>query len=275
MTGPKDFMDFERQLHEQMMSLEREFLRRKLEQLDVDAPNISVDGRRMRKALRGEVTVTTVAGAVVVTHHLYRECGTSNQTMSPLLTRAGVFEGFTPHAAGLATFLVTELVPEKAAETLGRFGGMKPSKSTLDRLPKAVSAEWESNRDEFEAALRDAMVVPAAAKTLAVSLDGLLVPFADGEGASKRDAALAEGRVPRGPAGYREVGIGALSLCDHEGTMLAAVRRGQVPETKKQRLKADLRAEMEAVLAKRPDLRIVALADGAADNWDFPLCQHG
>ncbi len=72
-----------------------------------------------------------------------------------------------------------------------------------------------------------------------------------------------------GPAGYREVGCGTLSFCDAEGDMISAVRMARMPESKKTTLKRTLFADVTAVLLARPELRLVKLADGAADNWTF------
>ena len=60
------------------------------------------------------------------------------------------------------------LVPREAEEVLGVLGNMTPSKSSLDRLPKALSARWE----QFEARVReDTLEVEDTACTVAVSLD--------------------------------------------------------------------------------------------------------
>ena len=47
------------------------------------------------------------------------------------------------------------------------------------------------------------------------------------------------------------------------------MRLGRMPQAKKATLKTMLDAEVEAVLAQRPDLEGVKLADGAKDNWTF------
>jgi len=46
-----------------------------------------------------------------------------------------------------------------------------------------------------------------------------------------------------------------------------------MPEPKKATLKSALTAEVEAVLARRPGLTLVKLADEAADNWEFLTAQ--
>ena len=56
---------------------------------------------------------------------------------------------------------------------------MRLSKSSLDRLPKDQGAQWEGRREAFAAALREGSEVPEEAVTVAVSLDGAMVPMKD------------------------------------------------------------------------------------------------
>ena len=75
---------------------------------------------------------------------------------------------------------------------------MTPSKSSLDRLPKQLSERWEAERERFEAALRAEETVPREALTVAISLDGVMVPMKDGRRAQKRqDAKDARQAHPR------------------------------------------------------------------------------
>ena len=152
---------------------------------------------------------------------------------------------------------------------LAELGNMRPSKSSLDRLPKRLGARWEAEREGFEASLRAELVVPEEAVTLAASLDGVLVPMKDGAREAKRTRARAEGKETRGPAGYREVGCATLSFYDAHGERLSTVRFARMPEAKKATLKSTLAAEVQAALAQRPTLTVVKVADGAPDNWTF------
>jgi hypothetical protein len=73
----------------------------------------------------------------------------------------------------------------------------------------------------------------------------------------------------RGPAGYREVGCGTVTLYDEDANRLDTVRYGRAPEAKKKTWTAQLEAALASILAVRPDLEGVALADGAEDNWRY------
>ena len=81
-----------------------------------------------------------------------------------------------------------------------------------------------------------------------MSIDGVLAPI-DGSNSPTevRDEAAAEGRLSKGPAGYREVGCATLSFCDAKGDVLGAVRMARAPEPKKATLKGQLAAELLAV----------------------------
>jgi hypothetical protein len=93
----------------------------------------------------------------------------------------------------------------------------------------------------------------------------------------KRNQAAKEGRLCKGPVGYRECAVGTLAFCDAEGNMLSAVRMARAPESKKRTLKSQVVAEVMATLERRPDLRVVKIADAGGDNWEFlaELCPDG
>jgi hypothetical protein len=184
--------------------------------------------------------------------------------------RAGIIEGsWTPLAAKQATWVVAHLTPKEGEELFDLLGNMTPSKSTLDRLPKALHGHWEAQRPRFEATLRHQEDIPPEAVTLAVSLDGVMAPMKDGQRHAKRTQARAQGKSPSGPAGYQEVGCATVSYYDRQGERLCTRRMARMPETNKATLKGQLTAEVMGALIRRPDLRVVKVADGAPDNWSY------
>ena len=146
---------------------------------------------------------------------------------------------------------------------------MAPSKSSLDRLPKALNEVWERNRNQFEGEIRSAETVAPEAVTVGVSLDGVLVPMKDGDRTRKREQATADGKETKGPAGYQEASCGTLAFYDAAGDLLSTIRMGRMPEPKKATLKQMLTDELQHVMEQRPDLQVVKLADGAKDNWRY------
>ena len=264
-TDTPDFEHFEHELHEQMMALERELLGEELARYDVTAAQIEVGGVRYRPVLTTPETYLTVAGPVTVTRHLYRPAGRESRSICPLEVRAGLIAGYwTPWAARQAAFVLAHLTPGESETLFDELGGLRPSRSSLDRLPKVLTPHWEAHRQEWEAALRWAETIPPTAAVIAISVDGVMAPMKGTDRRAKRDQ---PGKHASGPTGNREVGCGTVVLYDIAGERLHTVRYGRMPEHKKATLQQQLAAEVSRVLAVRPDLKRVLLADGAKDNW--------
>jgi hypothetical protein len=266
-----DLLEFEKELHARVMGLERELVKEELERADLDVPTIVIEGTVYRRVLRSEAEYQTAAGKVRVNRTLYKDrADEQTRAVVPLELRLGLIEGhWTPLAAQEAIWVVAQMTPKLGKELFERMGNMSPSRSSLDRLPKQMIDRWETQREEFENAVRMTELVPDSATTVAVSLDGVMAPMKDGEACEKRAEAAARGKQTKGPAGYREVGCGTVSFYSEDGEMLRAVRIGRMPEPGKDTLKSMLVAELGQALAERPDLRLVGVADGARDNWTF------
>jgi hypothetical protein len=266
-TSPEDFEQIEQELHRLFVAAEREALRHELSWFDLDVPRVEIDGERYDQVVRCETTYNSAVGPVRVERSLYRH-SSGGRAVCPLEMSAGIIEGYwTPLAAKQASWAVAHLTPKESEDLFEMLGNMAPSKSSLDRLPKALSAHWEANRVRFEVALRDEESVPAEAVSVGVSLDGVMVAMKDGDRQGKREQAKANGKSSSGPSGYQEVGCGTISFYDRDGERLLTRRMARMPESHKATLKDQLTAEIMGVLIERPDLRVVKLADGAADNW--------
>jgi len=260
-----DFERYEHELHEQMRAIECEFLAEELAHYDVTADEIEVGGATYRPTLTSSETYLSAAGPVKVTRNLYRPSGRGSQSICPLELRAGIIRGhFTPRAARQAAFVTAHLTPGESEALFEELEGMRPSRSNLDRLPKALSQHWESQRPDWEAAVRSQETIPEQATVLAISVDGVMAPMKGPGRSAKRDL---PGKHASGPAGNKEVGCGTVVLYDAEGERLHTVRYGRMPESKKVTLQQQLAAEVAQIVARCPGLIRVHLADGAQDNW--------
>ena len=190
-----DLEKFERELHSLFATAEAEVVGHEVNRFDVDRPFVTVNGVVHHQVLRCEDTYFCASGPVQVMRSLYSTRKDSERATCPMELQAGLVEGrWTPHAAKQATWVVSHLTPGEGEELFQMFGGLKPSKSSLDRLPKQLGQRWERERIEFEDVLRAQERVPAEAVSMAVSLDGVMVPMKNGQRQTKRAKAAKEGK---------------------------------------------------------------------------------
>lgn len=237
--------------------------------LDPSGEDVAIEGQRYWQAVRSRYEYMSSFGRISVERGIYRS-RRNGPTLCPMELRAGIVEGFwTPQAAKLAASCISDMTPYRAADFFREWGMMAPSRSSLDRLPKALGERWEASRESYEEQLRESDQIPEGAVTVAVSLDGVMVPMRDSNKAERKAETRSKGRVDKGPAGYKEVGCGTLSFYDADGERLATRRMARMPEADKKTLKHQLTCELEHVLLQRPELVVVAVADGAANNWEY------
>lgn len=284
--GPREtFEEYERDLCRLMRGVECELKAAELARYDVSTETVVVDGVEYRRCLVGEPKMyLTSSGAVTVPRCLFRPAG-GGKAICPLELRAGIVGACTPLLARQVAFLMGHLPSTEAVAVFNEMGIEGPSASTCDRMPKLLSPVWEQRREQWEAELRGQEEVPGEATVLACSLDGVLVPDREAQQQAKsvRQEAEKHGLTKKacGPAGYREVGCGTVTLYappedptskdpdERSPQRLDTVRYARAPEYKKKTLTEELDAEVAAIMAVRPDLQLVALADGAEENWRY------
>ncbi len=270
---PGSFEEFEQGLAERMRVFENDIKAEQLARYDVDAEVIVVAGQEMRRCLTKEPKeYLSSSGPITVKRNLFRSSAGA-KSVCALELRAGIVGGLcTPVLARQVTYAMGQMTSAETAALFHEFGVQGPSSSTCDRIPKVVGEAWERNREAWESALRAQETVPAEAVVMAVSLDGVMVPDKDAQHAAKLEREKRKKDLSKktgGPAGYREVGCGTVSLFDGEGNRLDTIRYGREPEYKKKTLTEQLDAEVAAIRGTLPDLILVALADGAEENWRY------
>ena len=269
LSGEESVEEREDQLGQALNEVGRAAMEQMLGSEDPGGADIEVSGKSYWQALRSEREYMSSFGPIRVERGMYRHVR-NGPTICPVEHRAGIVESFwTPRAAKLAALAVTDMTPYRASQFFETLGGMQPSRSSFDRLPKALSRRWETHREEFERVVREQDEIPHEATAVAVSMDGVMLPMRDGCKHDKKARTRARGRPDKGPAGYREVGCGAISYYDARGNRLKTVRSARMPESKMPTLRESLRSELTYIRAQRPDLTVVAVADGDHVQWEF------
>jgi len=259
---------FEENLWSHLMEIGCAAMKEKMKKYDREEENLRIGGVEYKKAYASYRTFQTSFGTVRILRHLYSESSDS-PSVSPMERQLGLIRTWTPHAAKIAVWFTGHLPHRMVAKGLKMIGLMKPSASGIQDLILCFGKSWEEHRLEHEEMLRKEIEIPAKAVLVVLSLDGVTVPMKRGKKKEKKAAQRREGKMSSGPCGYKEASCATLSFYDSEGNRLRTYKRARMPESKKKSLKASLRADLKQIIEKRADLKVVALADGAKDNWTF------
>ena len=250
------FEETERRVLEGVHALGCEVLGACAEARDDGALRIERDGQSWFRVEPTPKTIMTVLGRVTYQRARYRT-GAGSPSLMPVDESLGLVDDYlTQPAAQLGLMMMGHCTAREAEAFFGKLGAMTPSASTLQRLSLTMQERWESLCPQTLEAIREADDIPQDAVTASVSLDGVMVALRAGE----------DGRCE---ACWREAACGTVSFHDAKGERLKTVYLGRMPEGGKRTLKAQLASEVAHVRRTRPEIRIGAVADGAADNWTF------
>ena len=286
-AGELDALVLEREVQMLVHELGRALMREVFCAADEQAPEVLINGQRWgnRRVTKG--TYTCLFGDLEeVPHSIYQQGG-RGRVAAPMELRLGIVEGrYTPIVARVMSEALAVMPEHEGEALLTTIGVACVSKSTLHRVPRAMAARYEGNRPQIERAVREQQAIPEGAVTVQVGLDGVMVPQ-DGQFAKTR------GRKPEGPPqparheqrygargdcpadddekdgrAWHEASVGTVSFWDEEGEHLGTIYCGRMPESGKTTVIAQVEEELKAVLAERPELRVVFGSDGAPLHWE-------
>ena len=122
------------------VDVERESHRALLQALDIDAPRVVIDGKLHRRVLREDSTYHCMAGDIVVTRSLYRECGTrGGRTDDPVSLRTGVVgDGWLPLTAQAMAYQLQRGTSRDAESSARQVRRLPYSRSSFERVGHLV-----------------------------------------------------------------------------------------------------------------------------------------
>jgi hypothetical protein len=188
-----DLLQLERRLREVLEAVGRECIAEVLERADTPAPVIEFGGQRWGNRRESPHQYTSCFGDVEVVRGIYSRSG-GGKVVVPLDLRLGIVERrYTPQIARVMTHAIAVMTSSDAAAFLQETGVAMVSRSTLHRVPQALAARYELERESLEAALREQDEVPEGATVVQASIDGVMVPQRRGTREEKRPEERASG----------------------------------------------------------------------------------
>ena len=226
---------------------------------DTQEPFIIHEGGKYHRHGMTKKRVMTSFGAIDYERARYRR--RAHRSVFPADRRLGLVEDFrAPGAARIALHMVSSPPPRECVRRFRQRGAMCPGVASPVRLHGAAGRRWEESAGDALATIREDGDVPREAAVATIRMDGVMVAM----GQDRRGKGQAHGAVE-----WKEASCATVSPGTADGTPLRTVRYARMPEPNKTTLKRLVTDEVTSPVARRPDLRLVAVANGARDHWRY------
>lgn len=288
-----DYGQVEQELAQGTAVLEREAHTVVLSSLNIDAPQVLVDGQAYRPVLRGPGAYYTMAGPVRVERTLYRKVGERNgPTVDAISLRAGVVgDGWLPRTAAAMAWECQRAPSREAEKASEQWLRLPYSRSAFESVAHLVGEQYGQRREVVERALVEEMTVPKEAYSISVSLDRVCIPMEEprppekpeseaipvepGENKAAQEptaesAGLPEKKKPKRPIlrVFRQAYAATVTLHDVKGDSLCTLRYGRMPQGDIDGLCTALCDDVMTLLKRYPSLLVILLCDGAKELWN-------
>lgn len=241
---------------------------------DRHGEQVEVDGAIYQRHEPGTVRYYTLCGAIDLERWTYRAVGVHNgPTVVPVDLDAGLVERTTP-ALGVRIMLgYAKDHMRSAEEDMSADHRCPPSRSTLERVAKAMGTAATRVAPQIDRRVRQAERVPEGTVAIALGLDRTAVPMeedvAAGEAPGPRRTRPYV-RTPPAPVtvNYRMAYVGTISFHDAEGVELATRHYSAgAHDSPADRLVRPLVADLRHALRQDPALAVGVVQDGAPELW--------
>jgi len=223
-----------------------------------------------------EGTYHSLCGTLGPMRALYREVGVRNgPTFVPLELAAGLVEGATPALAYSIALDRALMHSREFVESATAKHRHVPSRSTVERIGKAIGQAATTSARSIERYLRPGEKVPAEAVAISVGLDRTSVPYEEaceeGEKPKTRRKTRKKPYERKAPepvdVNYRMDYVATVSFVGEDATNLITRKyfatHDQGPENIVKRMMSDVREARR----QRPELHVGVVQDGAKELW--------
>lgn len=247
-----------------------------VESKDVRCGKVDSGGETYRFKGISEKTFLTFWGQEAFGRALYQNAD-DTRTFVPLDAAWGMRNHFmVPEVREACAFAHAQMPSEEAQALLEKCALFHPHRTQVKRLSRDMGQVIESHRGELNERIRSEEEVPAAARVLAVSMDGANVLM--------REPGAKRGRPAERPmevrqsenTAYRNAMVGTVGLYgpvpEGEKTpeRLSTRYVARMPEENAVAFKSELEAEVAALVPRLPpDIPKVFLCDAARSIWKY------
>lgn len=236
-----------------------------------------INGALYRYHGSGSEVIHGLCGSFRIQRPSYREVGVHNgRVIIPLDVDAGLLSGATPALAFKLCEGYAQGPSRQVHKALRSSHREPPSRSTMERIAKDLGDHVGDAVGRIEPVVRAQEQLPAEAHALAVGLDRTSAPMEEpleGEALAKYRNRRTKPYVRSAPepveVNFRMAYVGTVSTLDVDGRAIVTRRYGASAEQGPDAILERMMADVEAVQAKRPQLPIILVQDGAPEMWNL------
>lgn len=238
--------------------------------------HVRIEGIEYARHHEGTVTYHSLCGPLTVRRATYREVGVHNgPTVVPLELAAGLIEGATPTLAYRVALGYAQGPGRHAEEQMHADHRQPPSRSTLERLAKAIGTAVTQTAPRIEPLVRETETLPAEARGVSVGIDRTTVPMEEERPAGTppdtrrkhRTAPYVRAVPPRVDVKYRMAYVGTVSVVDAAGDALVTRRYAITGDDEPTDLVTRMMADVQRAREQAPRVRVGVIQDAAPELW--------
>ena len=237
---------------------------------------VRVEGVVYARHHEGTVAYHSLCGPLDVRRATYREVGVRNgPTIVPVELAAGLIEGATPALAFRVALGYAQGPGRQAEEQMHADHRQPPSRSTLERLGKAIGRETHRVAPRVEAVVRQEDALPAGAHAIVVGLYRTTVPMEEPRPAGAAPTTRRKSRTtpyirtPPAPVdvNYRMAYVGTVSVVDRAGEVLVTRRYAIASTADPAMLTTRMMADVTRARAQASRMPVGVVQDAAPELW--------
>ncbi len=208
----------------------------------------------------------------------YRPVGGRNgPTVVPLELEAGIAEGATPALAYNIVHGYANETSRLYQEQMGTAHRKVPSRSTVERIGKALGKKAKEAAPSIERYLRQSEGVPEGTVAMSLGLDRTSVPYeeerAEGEPPKTRRKKRTKPYVRKPPSpvdvNYHMAYVGTVSFVDCDGEFLATRKYAATHHDGPDDIVVRMMADVRAAKLRKPELNVGLVQDGGPEMWNL------
>lgn len=276
------FEDFEEEVMKEGNELLRRILERELQRRSDSLPEHAWvkrctyswpdTGMPYRRRQAGVGTYFTLCGPIRVTRNRYRSERKPGFSLVLLEEVEGLIEQMTPAMARCLAQGYANQPLRTFREDLISAHRCPPSRATMERKAKAIGDAIGRSVSAYEAMVREEEEVPSEAARIVVGLDRTSVPMEE----TLRDAGPPpprnKPRQRRAPppvhVQWRMDYVGTVAVLDAAGEVLTTRYFRAASKDPSDDIARRIADEVQDLLAKRADLQVTIVQDGATELWN-------